>query len=1159
MGFWSRVYSGAKKVYSKAKSIQSTGSTSTDLGGDAGTGFTSVGTSGGGQVNWSGGGTSGGGGTSTSGGTTSSGGGGGSTTETEQSLQMSLPADLRNKSVAEVTKKLNLRGTTLQQQAALRQSLPGRLPKGTPVGSAPGGTIVADGRGGTIFMPKSRRERKQESFATAYEKSIEEQTKLKSGQVERKVKVQKFSDSQFNYYQNLVNKNQISVEEATSKYKQAIYTYDRDLLERSLGGATLAGMSTVQGESFSVIPSIEQAKIAKAAGKKAAKGVKFTKQDAMLLVGSVLSLGPDIAKGTGRTLEKAGEDIRYFGKEAKRIVKSPQSFQEGKAMEIAGIWGETKTSKSLRGGTEAVVDQIMGVPAGAVKTGFYAGEFGYEKITGKKAKEPDRFMKALKYDSNRKIYQDPQVKSAAIVAAGFGTGVVFKSAGAVTKAAAGARVAKIASVLGWGFAGVAGTAYAYGVREEIRLAQTPEEKGKVFGKTASQAALFGGGMIAGSKLTGKAIAGLTPRVYSDPLMVDVKVPKPVSKTGLPKQRNIFIDATGKRVVLDRNLQVNFLADVGFAGRQPRLSTPFREALGLQPKYVGGTARINSAAYKKALKSLKKQGYTDYQAREALKLRRPQYQRTTIEGEMDLIQVEEQPLQRLMSGKQVTEFLPGQKGGVKFLRKKPITKKITEEAMALGEDKISFQLVEENLARPLGKQTETFAGFGKGRKLGEAEAVDVILGSRQQEIFKISKNQIFDIFETTTIARRKIPSQRKILGGKGLALVERGEPGITTIDESIIQTRGFKGGGKKSSPEFFQKLYQPEQIMALPSQKGLKSSKTLLRYGKLESSKVAASGAISDSSVILSPGGVSDNVLSRMVSMVGVGKTPKAGKIPQPKGIKSPGTTPSYGVNSILSGLFGGVVIQSNTNIISDFSSGFSQGIKEETSATSYTTRQAPTQEGLGLLPTFSLKGQTGRLPTFSLNFQTLEPLRELSLSKLKQDTKTRSRSRVNIAAALSLITLQRQPQALKQPQAVKQQVMQQQRFFQSQSPILIPMAKYPIARPSKFPVFRLPPIRPPQIPFIFGLPIPSFGPRGGRRSRGARPPQWATRYTQTLSNIILFHQQAARLPRQRKYSGLEIRPMIVPQIPQRVPAREKSNKKKVAADPLGLLNPFGGF
>ena len=1046
-------------------------------------------------------------------------------TKTEQALQMSLPSELRDRPVTEVTKKLNLRGTTLQQQAALRgkQSLPGQLPKGTPVGSAPGGTLVADGRGGTKFVPKSRGERQQEAFATAYEKSVEEQIRLKSGRAEREVKVQKFSDSQFNYYQNLVNQNKISVEEATRKYKQSVSAYDRDLLERSLGGATLAGMSTLQGESFSVIPSIEQAKVAKAAGKKAAKGVKFTGQDAKTLGISVLSLGPDIVKAPGKAGKTLGQDIRSFGKEAKRIAKSPQSFPEGKLMEIAGIWESTKTSRSLRGFVEGAT------PKTGKELAILAGTF----------------------------------------AIGAGTGVVFKGVGAVAKAAAGARAAKIASALGWGFAGVAGTAYAYEVREEVRFAQTPEEKGKVFGKTAQQVAAFGGGMFAGSKLTGKAIAGLTPRVYSDPLMVDVKVSKPVSKTGLPKQRDIFTDpGTGKTFILDRGLPVKMLSELGVPGRQPRFSTPFREALGLQPKFVGGTARSNSAAYKKALKSLKKQGYTDYQAREALKLRRPQYQRTTLEGEMTLVQVGEQPLQRLMSGTQVTEFMPGQKGGVKFLKRKPISKKISEEAAALGEEGIRFELLEQNLARPLGKQTETFAGVGKGRKIGEAEAVDVILSSRQQEIFRVSKNQLFDIFETTTIARKTIPSQRKILGGKGIALVERGEPPITITDLSVSPARGFKGGGRKSSPEFIKQLYMEQP-------QSLKLSKTTKYDGRLEGSKINTLGAVSkliSGSDIRSRSG--DSILRSVLGGVNRQRqTPKrSGKITQPKRLKSPEAVSSYGrVNSILLGSVSGAYVGSDSSFISDFTRGLEAWAptKKTQATTEDTVRQAPTQEGLGklptyilshgsvgILPTYSLKSQIGKLPTFSLNLQTLEPLRELSLSK--EDIKTRSRSRSNLAATFGLITLQRQPQVLKQPQIIRQQTKQQQRFFQLQAQMFTPISRFPTTRQPRYPRSRRPPIMP--LGVFFTLPDVYQGPRGEKRGRSVRRPESLTRYTQTLSNIILFGVKAVRLPRQRKFSGLEIRPAIVlPQIAPGVPQRDsgkRSSKKRVIVNIPNILDPL---
>jgi len=989
------------------------------------------------------------------------------------------------------------KGRTLQSQvSSVSQSKVSYPPSGTPVGSAPGGGIlVSDGKGGTKVVYRTRTERKQESFGSAYEKSIREQTgSTLQQQNERETKVKNYADKEFNYYQKLVNEGKISPEEATKKYNQAVSTYQSDLTKRDLKGATLAGQSLVAGgTAFTVIPSTEQERIAREKGKEAAGNVKFTKRDIILAGQGGVSFVKDVATAPSKGVAQIIRDVSYTAKEGKKIIKSPMSYQGGKALAIAEVIEGTKTSQAFRGFSQGVIGEGGKVGRGIIKTGFYIGDFGYKKITGKEplAQAPSYFN----YNRSRKISKDPDIRSAGVtVGTGFLAGGAFRIGGAVLKPVIGKTAT---TAFGTTLGVVAGGTYAYKVRSDIKLAEGTEAKGRVFGKATGEAALFGGGLYAGSRVAGRGIVGLTPRVYSEPLPVDVKVTKPVSVTGLPKQRNIYVNPQGKLVTLDKGFPVGYIAEQGVPGSLPRYSTPLREALGLKAKYVGGTANVNSKAYQNALNSLKKQGYTDYQARQLLRVRRPQYLRTTFKGELSTRQVEEKPFERFIFGQQTTRYIPGEKGGIKFLQKRTVVKQVSEQGTALGEKEIRFQTLEENFAKQPGKQTERFIGTSKGESVGEGE-IGVFQGELNKLGIDIYKTGQYEAFQTGTKARKVIPSQRKVLVTKGLAFVQKGEPEVTIIDLSVSQARGFKGRGKPSSPEYFQKLYSQEQVIVIPSLK-----------------------------------------------VPGVKKASSVKPSSQPSALKGSQATSRYGnlnVVSRVSGRVSGIALIGDS--FSNFATGRVAGRLSQSPFQPVSATKQGQEEDQRVIRAFNVP--YGKLPTYDISTKTSNPVRTFTkiqkpITLISQTPLQKPRESFRQPQLLGILPLaaQRPREALRQSAVVRQafrlrqQVIQRQTLFQAQQ-FRNPFPTRPV---SPNPFIGFPGFRP--IPIRGAMPRPDFGRgygRGGvRGGTGYRQYQYAPSLTSVLLGI-----GGTQVPKQQIFSGFEIRPaFFIPQPKKRIVRRRR--------------------
>ena len=348
-----------------------------------------------------------------------------------------------------------------------------------------------------------------------------------------------------------------------------------------------------------------------------------------------------------------------------------------------------------------------------------------------------------------------------------------------------------------------------------------------------------------------------PVVREQPLVVDVKYPKGYGRTLGAEERIVTVDSLGRPVVVERGIPTTYFGDVGVQGIKRQVTTPFREFFGMKPIYSGtraeqvgggfiGRALELPTKYQKVYNLLKERGYTDYQARQALRQVRPQYKRTTGQGEMTIVQRgEEKPL-RLFAGKQTTSYIEGEKGGVKYIKKKPEVLDVDETASYLGEGKskiidiigitkkgkvkgkvedvrfdvIGFERLEtkplgegesllpETLVKGAGKRTERFKGVVGAKYVKEVRPFALDIESPTGEIkFRITPEETFARYKTVDISKKIIPKERRLLTGEGIADISRAEPKITIYDESIKEARGFQGGGSKSSPQFLKELYQ----------------------------------------------------------------------------------------------------------------------------------------------------------------------------------------------------------------------------------------------------------------------------------------------------------------------------------------------------------------
>ena len=284
-----------------------------------------------------GGGGSGGGGGGSSGGTTISG-----TTSTERELKMSLPADIRTKSVAEVRGAL-----TIAKQVASK----GREPVPT-LG-----------------------ERREEALMEIQKKELKNILSSTGSQVESRFQdLGSFEEQQFRIFQGRINRGELSLEEAQSGFQFSILGERKKLQDElsSIGGF----ISTPQGVQFSIVPTEAELKSSR---EKAIKEVgtfkEFTERlpareffpSALSSIGfSALKLGGEVS-GAGAFVK----EFSFGGRPS--ISRSVEAFK--KAEKEAGIILKTEGRQGDIFGSVATTGLLFGAPiAKSIGSGIKGGK-----------------------------------------------------------------------------------------------------------------------------------------------------------------------------------------------------------------------------------------------------------------------------------------------------------------------------------------------------------------------------------------------------------------------------------------------------------------------------------------------------------------------------------------------------------------------------------------------------------------------------------------------------------------------------------------------------------------------------------------------------------------------------------------------------------------
>ncbi|HEA46608.1 MAG TPA: hypothetical protein ENH99_02395 [Candidatus Pacearchaeota archaeon] len=186
------------------------------------------------------------------------------TTSTEQALQQSLPANLRYKSVAEVS-----RGRTLQSQVQKKS----RFQIGYERIKNYPESIRADQERKNKLYQKAAQEsvNKDLGFSSPFQTSVKENERISN--------INSYSDQRVGYYQNLLDTGKISQSEANKKLNQDIKLFsDKTFKESFPEGTRFGGQSTPEGEVITIIPSEKVLLKADVAGKSAVKKQR-TKKD----------------------------------------------------------------------------------------------------------------------------------------------------------------------------------------------------------------------------------------------------------------------------------------------------------------------------------------------------------------------------------------------------------------------------------------------------------------------------------------------------------------------------------------------------------------------------------------------------------------------------------------------------------------------------------------------------------------------------------------------------------------------------------------------------------------------------------------------------------------------------------------------------------------
>lgn len=239
--------------------------------------------------------------------------------------------------------------------------------------------------------------------------------------------------------------------------------------------------------------------------------------------------------------------------------------------------------------------------------------------------------------------------------------------------------------------------------------------------------------------------------------------------------------------------------------------------------------------KKAIDFLNKQGYTEKQSADILRLKQPKVIENVFAGQGQLIQTEDKSIFELtgtMKSNPIsieTKGVPSRmgEGKIQFI-------KSSGEPVEGGKNGIQlFKSTEDVRKASINKRGDYFSKLSQAGKTREVSNIlsstrEVPLNELPGVQFNFVKNKKgvvtlegegagleylsgrdFTAYKDTSISKVIVPNVRKPNVQKSVVLIEKGEPTIKITDETVIKTTGFQGGGKKSSDQFFEDLYKGE--------------------------------------------------------------------------------------------------------------------------------------------------------------------------------------------------------------------------------------------------------------------------------------------------------------------------------------------------------------
>lgn len=213
----------------------------------------------------------------------------------------------------------------------------------------------------------------------------------------------------------------------------------------------------------------------------------------------------------------------------------------------------------------------------------------------------------------------------------------------------------------------------------------------------------------------------------------------------------------------------------------------------------------------------------------LTLKQPKIIETSFRGS-GVIKESEEGTVLLLKGKEKQELAEGEfvdrfgkiqarrgEGKVRYINIKAIpsgTKGEIEIVKGVEESKQAYLTrkgIEFSKLRQAGKTTEVSEFLTGFRKVGEGE---VPIETIELSNMKSSNLKKFDVYQKADLTQKVIPKKVKIDISEAKVLVEKGQPKFIIGVEGGTDVGLIKGGGKKSSQEYIQGLYQEKNLAPL---------------------------------------------------------------------------------------------------------------------------------------------------------------------------------------------------------------------------------------------------------------------------------------------------------------------------------------------------------